>query len=362
MSPVEKSRMRSRAAPYIPSYLEEGQTCVVCNDAATGLHYRAITCEGCKASPFKTISKSTSGFQGFFRRTAQRNLKYTCKDGEKCEINKTSRNFCQRCRYLKCLHSGMSTELVLNELERSAKRQLIERNRQSKMVRSRLNHWDSTCWSLKHEDLQLLADQLARLYIRHLEAPLVETPLVNEPNMLRLMLVLRAWQFGQEVEAIDSTVEPNADLKQSVLSTTWFELLLLGILGRLDVQGNQLRALDLEQPSIDLNELDLQPEFVGQLFALAHATSELTTEHLAVMSALLVEQRMESPLQTKLHHCFYSLIEQEIDLDEFNRPVTGMEIEWPKWVNLLTGIQELARQWIGHFLSVPVEQMQRLLK
>jgi len=37
--------------PYIPSYMrpEDGPyPCVVCGDAATGHHYRAMTCEGCK--------------------------------------------------------------------------------------------------------------------------------------------------------------------------------------------------------------------------------------------------------------------------------------------------------------------------
>ena len=38
-------------APYIPSYMDLSngpEPCVVCSDAATGYHYRCMTCEGCK--------------------------------------------------------------------------------------------------------------------------------------------------------------------------------------------------------------------------------------------------------------------------------------------------------------------------
>ena len=37
--------------PYIPSYMDltnGPEPCVVCGDAATGYHYRCMTCEGCK--------------------------------------------------------------------------------------------------------------------------------------------------------------------------------------------------------------------------------------------------------------------------------------------------------------------------
>ena len=37
--------------PYVPSYMDltnGPEPCVVCNDAATGYHYRCMTCEGCK--------------------------------------------------------------------------------------------------------------------------------------------------------------------------------------------------------------------------------------------------------------------------------------------------------------------------
>ncbi|XP_060076185.1 thyroid hormone receptor beta-like [Ylistrum balloti] len=108
---------KRKGTPYIPSYMDMTngpEPCVVCGDAATGYHYRCMTCEGCK---------------GFFRRTIQKNLQYHCKWNSNCIIDKTSRNQCQECRYRKCVQVGMATDLVLNEKQRKAKRKLIEDNR-----------------------------------------------------------------------------------------------------------------------------------------------------------------------------------------------------------------------------------------
>lgn len=63
--------------------------------ATITLDFRAFTCEGCK---------------GFWRRTIQRNIQYACRENERCGIDKTRRNACQRCRYLKCLEVGMSND------------------------------------------------------------------------------------------------------------------------------------------------------------------------------------------------------------------------------------------------------------
>lgn len=72
--------------------------CLVCSDTATGCHYSVMTCEGCK---------------GFFKRTVQKQLNYTCREGSKgCIIGKLSRNICQYCRFQKCLNVGMKTEAV----------------------------------------------------------------------------------------------------------------------------------------------------------------------------------------------------------------------------------------------------------
>ncbi|XP_071792417.1 thyroid hormone receptor alpha-like [Asterias amurensis] len=103
--------------PYIPSYMDltnGPEPCVVCGDAATGYHYRCMTCEGCK---------------GFFRRTIQKKLSYYCKWSEECVIDKLTRNQCQQCRYKKCINVGMAPDLVLNESQRRAKRRLIQENR-----------------------------------------------------------------------------------------------------------------------------------------------------------------------------------------------------------------------------------------
>lgn len=45
------SQLSNGSAPYIPSYMDLSngpEPCVVCSDAATGYHYRCMTCEGCK--------------------------------------------------------------------------------------------------------------------------------------------------------------------------------------------------------------------------------------------------------------------------------------------------------------------------
>ncbi|CAD5206312.1 unnamed protein product [Bursaphelenchus okinawaensis] len=97
--------------------------CQVCGDQATGIHYQAITCEGCK---------------GFFRRTVQNKIEYSCKNQGNCVINKEARVKCQKCRYTKCL-TVMKTDLVMEPAERKAKRELIERNRQCREVERHLS-------------------------------------------------------------------------------------------------------------------------------------------------------------------------------------------------------------------------------
>ncbi|XP_034045990.1 retinoic acid receptor alpha-B-like [Thalassophryne amazonica] len=80
--------------------------CFVCQDKSSGYHYGVSACEGCK---------------GFFRRSIQKNMAYTCHRDKVCVINKVTRNRCQSCRLQKCLDVGMSKELVRNDRTKKKK-------------------------------------------------------------------------------------------------------------------------------------------------------------------------------------------------------------------------------------------------
>ncbi|KAJ1110712.1 hypothetical protein NDU88_008060 [Pleurodeles waltl] len=74
--------------------------CVVCGDKASGRHYGAVSCEGCK---------------GFFKRSVRKTLTYSCRSSQNCIVNKHHRNRCQYCRLRKCLEMGMKMESVQSE-------------------------------------------------------------------------------------------------------------------------------------------------------------------------------------------------------------------------------------------------------
>ncbi|KAB1264368.1 Nuclear receptor subfamily 2 group C member 2 [Camelus dromedarius] len=90
-------RLLGKAEVQRPQVVEY---CVVCGDKASGRHYGAVSCEGCK---------------GFFKRSVRKNLTYSCRSNQDCIINKHHRNRCQFCRLKKCLEMGMKMESVQSE-------------------------------------------------------------------------------------------------------------------------------------------------------------------------------------------------------------------------------------------------------
>ncbi|XP_040085969.1 nuclear receptor subfamily 1 group I member 3 isoform X2 [Oryx dammah] len=78
---------------------DEPRNCAVCGDQATGYHFHALTCEGCK---------------GFFRRTVNKSISLTCPFAGSCEVNKAQRRHCPACRLQKCLDAGMKKDMILS--------------------------------------------------------------------------------------------------------------------------------------------------------------------------------------------------------------------------------------------------------
>ncbi|EJD76140.1 ecdysone receptor isoform A [Loa loa] len=90
---VRSPSLPSSSGMVVHSVTEE--LCLVCGDKASGYHYNALTCEGCK---------------GFFRRSVTRKAIYHCKYGESCDIDMYMRRKCQHCRLKKCMEIGMRPE------------------------------------------------------------------------------------------------------------------------------------------------------------------------------------------------------------------------------------------------------------
>ncbi|XP_070156811.1 hepatocyte nuclear factor 4-gamma isoform X1 [Polyergus mexicanus] len=87
----------------LPPVPVSNAACAICGDRATGKHYGAASCDGCK---------------GFFRRSVRKNHQYTCRLMRKCQIDKDKRNQCRYCRLRKCFRAGMKKEAVQNERDR----------------------------------------------------------------------------------------------------------------------------------------------------------------------------------------------------------------------------------------------------
>nr|XP_044605299.1 LOW QUALITY PROTEIN: bile acid receptor-like [Equus asinus] len=98
---------RSRLTHSSLQIKRQEELCVVCGDKASGYHYNALTCEGCK---------------GFFRRSITKNAVYSCKNGGHCEMDMYMRRKCQECRLKKCKAVGMLAECLLTEIQCKSKK------------------------------------------------------------------------------------------------------------------------------------------------------------------------------------------------------------------------------------------------
>lgn len=97
----------------------EPKICRACGDRATGYHFNAMTCEGCK---------------GFFRRAIKRRQRLSCPFQNACVINKNNRRHCQACRLKKCLDIGMKKELIMSDEAVELRRSLIKKKQRLSQI------------------------------------------------------------------------------------------------------------------------------------------------------------------------------------------------------------------------------------
>lgn len=98
-NPGHHTNGHNSQSPGAPPLLGmSNQFCAICGDRATGKHYGASSCDGCK---------------GFFRRSVRKNHIYTCRFNRNCTVDKDKRNQCRYCRLRKCFKAGMKKEGML---------------------------------------------------------------------------------------------------------------------------------------------------------------------------------------------------------------------------------------------------------
>ncbi|KAM6215848.1 nuclear receptor subfamily 2 group C member 1 [Rhynchocyon petersi] len=172
--------------------------CVVCGDKASGRHYGAVTCEGCK---------------GFFKRSIRKNLVYSCRGSKDCIINKHHRNRCQYCRLQRCIAFGMKQDSVQCE------RKPIEVSREK----------SSNC-----------AASTEKIYIRKdLRSPLTATPtfvtdseIARSAGLLDSGVFVNIHQSGLKTESTMLMTPDKAEPCQGDLSTLASVVTSLANLGK----------------------------------------------------------------------------------------------------------------------------------
>uniref|UniRef100_A0A1Q3G0B9 Ecdysone receptor n=1 Tax=Culex tarsalis TaxID=7177 RepID=A0A1Q3G0B9_CULTA len=186
-----------------PTPRQQEELCLVCGDRASGYHYNALTCEGCK---------------GFFRRSVTKNAVYCCKFGHACEMDMYMRRKCQECRLKKCLAVGMRPECVVPENQCAIKRK--EKKAQKEKDKVQTNATVSTTNSAyKSEILPILmkCDPPP-----HAAIPLLPEKLLNE-NRLRNIPPLTANQMAVIYKLIwyqDGYEQPSEeDLKRIMIGS-----------------------------------------------------------------------------------------------------------------------------------------------
>ncbi|KAM6153440.1 nuclear receptor subfamily 1 group I member 3 isoform 6-T6 [Erethizon dorsatum] len=174
---------------------DEPRNCVVCGDRATGYHFHALTCEGCK---------------GFFRRAVSKSTGRTCPFAGSCEVSKAQRRHCPACRLQKCLDAGMRKDMILSaealalrrakQAQRRAQQSALQLSKEQKeMVQTLLEAHTRHVGTMFDHFVQFRPP--AHLFIQHQRSPIMAPvlPLLMHFADINTFMVEQIIKFTKEL-------------------------------------------------------------------------------------------------------------------------------------------------------------------
>lgn len=179
--------------------------CSICGDLASGYHYNALSCEGCK---------------GFFRRTVQRlknmeqiadgdnseaslkiknsNLKFTnCKFSGNCEIDIYMRRKCPACRLKKCRQVGMREECLLTDIQCQSKRRRKQESKSNQKTKIDPKNPFTTI-----NQYQINAARLAQLNAARIQTEEINRQALIQQTMTLQQQMLLKYEIEQQVNQL----------------------------------------------------------------------------------------------------------------------------------------------------------------
>uniref|UniRef100_A0A915DYQ9 Nuclear receptor domain-containing protein n=1 Tax=Ditylenchus dipsaci TaxID=166011 RepID=A0A915DYQ9_9BILA len=380
MSPATKDAQDVEWTEGVNKICGQQQLLVVENDATRGALLPLVVLDaeiGLGVAPYIPATWKTARSVWFVETMpldyTTRGLQFSCKEDEKCEINKTTRNICQRCRLLKCISNGMSTELVLNEVERGTKRKLIERNRERRKIEKIQNQLrrsqslsDSGLGGSKGgiEDVALV-NALTTSYCNQMDVPLqmdsnfaFQDP-SEQFNSLLKEILRRTFSFANSVELF-TKLKPEEQECLLVKNRGWLEIQLLRAIHQVDVVDKCLVTganSETSSSRTPLNEFCIEPtKLVHDLYTLAESFQKLQLDNsqLAVLSAIFVFQAEFLPeneevanFSEHLWSCLQTLVEQSPALGDTPERMAS----WPRLHIKIAHLRATARRYFTAFFE-----------
>ncbi|CAF2407740.1 unnamed protein product [Rotaria sp. Silwood2] len=316
----------------------DGLDCVVCGDRATGKHYGAISCDGCK---------------GFFRRSVRKNPVYECRHQNNCTIDKDKRNQCRHCRWKKCIRMGMKKDAVQKERDRLGRQRSHVYNFGTTNLKSNANLTGDL--DEDEDDLSvtalLKAEKTAQEYIGR------QIRLNRQPsNTERVQATLETIGISMNYQ-LRSLIEWAKDLKGFVeLSDNDKIALLRGHTGENLILGVACRSLNCDDYLLLGNHYVIPRNASDP--GLSRAAARILDE--------IVKPLKENQLDEKEYACLKAIVFFDNDNKSLSNPMRVKQLRKRVQVNLETYINQqrpLMRGRFGELLLLlpPLQNIARLM-